>query len=225
MSKGSARTGENQIIENRRIHIKRLKIIPFFLILVSFSSVTRAVDHAADPAGLPRGQAGKPEERDREFKKFLDEGLNRFVNEKDYVKAVESFENALKIKPRDPTARKAFRLAKDKADEIRAGSLPNESVSSSAVKSPDKPAGRLKFEPSGDAMLFSREKSIASPDHAPPGADEKTRLVSEHYNKGLLYFMDERYSKVIKEMEAVLKIDPKNAKARKLLMRAYSLWE
>ena len=183
-----------------------------FVLLLLFSCIPCPPSFGAEPSY-------ESEEQDLEFKRLLDEGLNYFVNEKDYAKAIECFEKALVVKPRDPTARKALRLARDSARNYHCAVVPasvsqsTEPVQGSSVPPGDKQgksSGWLHFEsPSGESK----------------NAGEKARLVSQHYNKGLLDFMNEKYSKTIKEMEAVLKLDPSHAKARKLLMRAYSLQE
>ncbi|OGR89633.1 MAG: hypothetical protein A3A86_04235 [Elusimicrobia bacterium RIFCSPLOWO2_01_FULL_60_11] len=53
-------------------------------------------------------------------------------------------------------------------------------------------------------------------------AREKELKIKEHYQNGVVAYMGEDYSKAVEEMKTVLMLDPENAKARKLLMKAYT---
>src|SRR3989344_2061245 len=56
-------------------------------------------------------------EKMQQFNFYLDQGLSAYINEQDFDIAIRNFEAALEIKPKDPTARKALRLAKEKAEK------------------------------------------------------------------------------------------------------------
>ena len=210
------------------------------LILFTFSSLFSCILCPAVSAA--QAPALTSEEKEQEFKRLLDEGLDDFVNKKDYGKAIRAFQAALKLKPRDPTVKKALRMARKKAKEVPPPPAPPEEVASSSqtpvisstaviastqtVPGPLVPAGdKTEVLPSSGAPESPGWLRIETQSEDSKNSDEISKLISDHYNKGLLAFMDEHYSKTIKEMEAVLKIDPNHAKAKKLLMRAYSMQE
>ena len=145
----------------------------------------------------------------REFDQLMDQGLQAFMNQKNYWVAAQKFEAAVKLMPKDITARKALRLARNKLKTL-----------------PPEPAP----VPVPVAVPELTEPVPPVPEHVEPSPDTAAQEnetvrhehIDVHYNSGLVAFMEENYSKTIKEMEAILRLDPGHAKARKLLMKAYS---
>ncbi len=150
-------------------------------------------------------------EEDHEFFHYLDHGLSYLINEKNYEAAVASFESALKIRPKDPAARKGLRLAKTKLKQLPLPASPSE------VQTPPNP----------DAPRVEEDKAYASTSTVvnTDVPDEKRRRIEQHYHAGMVALLDEDYDRAIHEMESILAIEPAHEKARKALQRAYSLKE
>ncbi len=164
----------------------------------------------ASPASpLSREDRAEQIRIDTEFNFFLDEGLSHMINGKNYPSALESFEKALEIKPNDPSAKKALRLARSKMKNpppayIRK-KMPEPKKEMEDVHVSTQSLGWVNFEESSESR------------------DNQKIRADAHYQTGVRAFLAEDYALAAKQMEAVLKLDPSHAKARKVLMKTYSL--
>lgn len=155
-------------------------------------------------------------EKERLFNRYLDQGLSYFINEQDTQKALESFEKALELFPRNPDARKAYRLAKRKlkSSAPRPATPPRVSTPAASAGIPPRPLEKEPQDPE------PKDKADESKE---PLSEEDLREIESRYRAGLLAFMEQNYPKTIKEMDRILKLAPNHARAKKLLLRAYTL--
>lgn len=222
-----------------------------------------ALTLAAAQPGFVAGAGRKPptaeetpeyEEKERKFNFYLDQGLSAYINEQNYELAIRNFEAALVFKPKDPTARKGLRLAREKTKSSAQSASPTPAEVRSSTEFVSQPtltpgatteapsfipAAAEPVAPSTAAALTvpPAEIPVFTPVQAPPppslieypvkedperAAREKEHRIKDRYREGVLSYMGEDYSKAVKAMESILELDPGNAKARKLLMKAYS---
>lgn len=242
----------------------------FFLAALTAASQTGFVSGAGRKPPLAE-ETQEYEEREQKFNFYLDQGLSAYINEQNYEIAIRNFEAALVLKPKDPTARKSLRLAREKAgnrplkplirEPAPAASVPQTQLAIEPILTPGATTDALSqsaSETPAEVKSFTEsisqptltsgttaaapavppaEKTIFTPVQATPppslleypvkedpkrAAREKERQIKNRYREGVMAYMIEDYSKAVKAMEAILEIDPGNAKARKLLMKAYS---